>query len=179
MNYKLLLIPAAFIVFGIVLMIVMSARGKKSVGKAQECMRNFAIQEYPCLKDTSFSVINLLEDAINAQHIWVVAYDKGGMRFIPTRSDPYTQTMTKYVDNTPLLDWTKQLAANLFVGNKTEENEYIPYSAITGVALDESRKRITLEMGNVTKSFRYQAKDSFGCPQEETLNAFFRYLKCI
>lgn len=179
MDYKMLIIPGAVIVFGIIFMIVMSARGNKSGGKAQDRMKDFAIQEYPCLKDAPFSVINLLEDAINAQHIWVVAYDKGGMRLIPATSNPFTQTLTKYEDMTPLFDWKKQLAANLFVGNKTEENEYIPYSAITSAVVDESRKKITLEMGNVKKTFKYQTKDCFGAPQDETLNAFFRYLKSI
>lgn len=103
MDYRLLIIPGVVIAFGVIFMIVMSARGKKSGGKAQERMKDFAIQEYPCLKGTSFSVINLLEDAVNAQHIWVVAYDKGGMRLIPATSNPFTQTLTKYEDTTPFL----------------------------------------------------------------------------
>ena len=109
MDYKMLIIPGIVIVFGVIFMIVMSARGKKAGGKAQDRMKDFAIQEYPCLKGTSFSVINLLEDAVNAQHIWVVAYDKGGMRLIPATSNPFTQTLTKYEDTTPLFDWKKQL----------------------------------------------------------------------
>ena len=179
MDYKLLIIPGVVIVFGIIFMIVMSARGKKSGGKAQDRMKDFAIQEYPCLKDTSFSVINLLEDALNAQHIWVVAYDRGGMRVIPATSNPFTQTLTKFIDTTPSFDWKKQLAANLFVGNKTEENEYIPYSAITSVTVDEKRKKVILEIGNVKKTFKYQMKDCFGAPQDETLNMFFRYIKSV
>ena len=179
MDYRLLIIPGVVIAFGVIFMIVMSARGKKSGGKAQERMKDFAIQEYPCLKGTSFSVINLLEDAVNAQHIWVVAYDKGGMRLIPATSNPFTQTLTKYEDTTPFFDWKKQLAANLFVGTKTEENEYIPYSAVTSAVVDESRKKVVLQIGNVKKSFKYQTKDCFGAPQDETLNAFFRYLKSI
>ena len=71
------------------------------------------------------------------------------------------------------------MAANLFVGNKTEENEYIPYSAVTSAVVDESRKKVVLQIGNVKKSFKYQTKDCFGAPQDETLNAFFRYLKSI
>ena len=100
-----------------------------------------------------------MEDAVNAQHIWVVAYDKGGMRLIPATSNPFTQTLTKYEDTTPFFDWKKQLAANLFVGNKTEENEYIPYSAVTSAVVDESRKKVVLQIGNVKKSFKYQTKD--------------------
>ncbi len=179
MDYKLLIIPGVVVVFGIIFMIVMSARGKKSGGKAQDRMKDFAIQEYPCLKDTSFSVINLLEDAVNAQHIWVVAYDRNGMRVIPATSNPLTQTLTKFIDTTPYFDWKKQLAANLFVGNKTEENEYIPYSAITSVTVDEKHKKVILEIGNVKKTFKYQMKDCFGAPQDETLNMFFRYIKSV
>ena len=179
MDYKMLIIPGIVIVFGVIFMIVMSARGKKAGGKAQDRMKDFAIQEYPCLKGTSFSVINLLEDAVNAQHIWVVAYDKGGMRLIPATSNPFTQTLTKYEDTTPLFDLKKQLAANRFVGNKTEENEYIPYSAVTSAVVDENRKKVVLQIGNVKKSFKYQMKDCFGAPQDETLNEFFRYLKSI
>ena len=78
-----------------------------------------------------------------------------------------------------MFDWKKQLAANLFVGNKTEENEYIPYSAVTSAVVDESRKKVVLQIGNVKKSFKYQIKDCFGAPQDEMLNAFFRYLKSI
>lgn len=141
--------------------------------------KEFAVQEYPCLQDASFSVINLLEDTLNAQHIWVVAYDKGGMRFIPAKSNPFTQTLAKYEDTTPFFDWKKQLAANLFVGNKTEENEYIPYSAITRTEIDESSKKVVIHIGNIKKSFKYQLKDCFGAPQEEALNAFFQYLKKI
>lgn len=179
MDYKLLIIPVVIVVLGIIFMIVMSARGKQSGGKAQDRMKEFAMQEYPCLKGAPFSVINLLEDAVNAQHIWVVAYDKGGMRLIPATSNPFTQVLTKYEDTTPFFDWKKQLAANLFVGNKTEDNEYIPYSAITNVTVDESRKKVILQIGNAEKSFKYQMKDCFGAPQDETLNAFFRYLKSI
>lgn len=178
MDYKLLIIPGVVVVFGIIFMIVMSARGKKSGGKAQDRMKEFAIQEYPCLEGTPFSVINLLEDAANAQHIWVVAYDKGGMRLIPTTSNPFTQTLEKYEDTT-FFDWKKQIAANIFAGNKTEENEYIPYAAITSAVVDENRKKIVLQIGDVKKSFKYQLKDCFGAPQEETLNAFFRYLKSV
>lgn len=179
MDYKLLIIPGVVIVLGVLFMVFMSARGSRSVGKAQERMKEFAVQEYPCLRGTPFSVINLLEDASNAQHIWVVAYDQGGMRLIPTTLNPYTQTLTKYVDVTPLFNWKKQLAANLFAGNKSEENEYIPYSAITSASVDENRKRVSLQLGEVRKSFRYQMKDCFGAPQDETLSAFFRYLKSI
>lgn len=174
----MLIIPGVVIVFGIIFMIVMSARGKKSGGKAQDRMKDFAIQEYPCLKGTSFSVINLLEDAVNAQHIWVIAYDKGGMRIIPATSNPFTQTLTKYED-TLHFDLKKYLAANLLTGNKTDENEYIPYSAITSATVDESRKKVIIQIGEVKKSFKYQMKDCFGTPQEETLNLFFQYLKSI
>lgn len=73
-------------------------------------MKEFAVQEYPCLQEVSFSVINLLEDAINVQHIWVVAYDKGGMRFIPVKSNPFTQTLAKYEDTTPLFYRIKRCA---------------------------------------------------------------------
>lgn len=179
MDYKLFIIPGVVVVLGIIFMIVMSARGKKSGGKAQDRMKDFAIQEYPCLKDTPFSVINLLEDALNAQHIWVVAYDKGGMRLIPATSNPFTQTLTKYKDTTPAFEWKKLIAANVFTGNKTEENEYIPYAAITSAVVDESHKKVVLQLGDVKKSFKYQSKDCFGAPQEETLNEFFRYLKSI
>lgn len=176
MDYRILIIPVVVVVGGIIFMIVMSIRGAKSVGKAQECMRRLALHEYPVLSNTEFSVINLLEDALNAQHIWVVVYDKGGMRLIPTKSNPFTQTMEKYEDDTPMFDWKKQLAANLFVGNKTEKNEYIPFSAITDAKIDEQGKKIILQIGTVKKSFKYQRKDCFGAPQEDTLNDFFQYL---
>ena len=44
MDYRLLIIPGVVIAFGVIFMIVMSARGKKSGGKAQERMKDFAIQ---------------------------------------------------------------------------------------------------------------------------------------
>ena len=179
MDFRLLIIPGVVIVVGIIFMVVMSIRGSKSGGKAQERMRSFAIQEYPILRDTEFSVINLLEDALNAQHIWVVAYDRGGMRLIPAKSNPFNQTLTKYEDNTPMFDWKKQLAANLFVGNKTEKNEYIPFTAITDAKVDERSKKIIFHIGTVTKTFKYQSKDCFGAPQEDALNAFFQYIRAI
>lgn len=179
MDFRLFIIPGIVIIFGVIFMVVMSIRGSKSGGKAQERMRSFAIQEYPVLEQTDFSVINLLEDALNAQHIWVVAYDKGGMRLIPATSNPFNQTLTKYEDNTPMFDWKKQLAANLFTGNKTEKNEYIPFTAITEAKVDERSKKIILHIGTVTKSFKYQSKDCFGAPQEDALDKFFRYLKAI
>lgn len=160
MDYKLLIIPGTVIIFGVIFMFAMSARGKKSGGKAQACMKNFVIQEYPCLESASFSVINLLENTVNAQHIWVVAYDKGGLRIIPATSNPFTQTLTRYEE-------------------EALENEYIPYSAITSVTVDESRKKIILQLGNIRKSFKYQMKDCFGAPQEETVKLFFQYLKQI
>lgn len=178
MDYTLFIIPVIVVAAGVIFMAFMSSRGTKSVGKAQEKMKAFAVQEYPFLEGKEFSVINLLEDAVNAQHIWVVVYDKSGMRLIPTTSDPFTQTLTKYEDVT-FLNWKKQLAANLFVGNKTEENEFIPYTAITRAIVDEYSQKVIIHIGSVEKSFKYQMKDCFGAPQEETLKTFFRYLKNI
>ncbi len=176
MDYKMLIIPVVVIIAGVVFMLFMSKKGAKSLGKAQACMRNFVLQEYPCLNGKKFSLINLLEDAINAQHIWVVAYDEEGMRLIPAISNPLNQTLKKYED-IAYFDLKKQLAVNLFAGNKSEENEYIPFSAITDVKLDERGKKITLQIGNVKKSFKYQTKDCFGSPQDEELQRFFKYLR--
>ena len=55
----------------------------------------------------------------------------------------------------------------------------MPYATITNVTIDENRKKVILQIGNIEKSFKYQMKDCFGAPQDETLNAFFRYLKSI
>ena len=161
MDYKVMIIPIVVVVLGVVFMVFMSRKGANSKGKAQACMKDFVLQEYPCLKGKNFSLINLLEDAVNAQHIWVVAYDEEGMRLIPATSNPLNQTLKKYED-VAYFDLKKQLAANLFAGNKSEENEYIPFSAITDVKMDEKAKKITLQIGNVKKSFKYQMKDCFG-----------------
>ena len=177
MSMTFLLIPTAVVVFGVVFMLVMNKRGQQAGGKAQDAMRRLALQEYPCLEGKEFSVINLLEDAINAQHIWVIAYDKSGMRLIPAKSNPFTQTMEKYEDDTPLFNWKKQLAAHLFVGNKTESNEYLPFAAVDKAEIDASAQKITLYLGGVRKGFKYQMKDCFGHPQQKELEIFFQYLK--
>ena len=43
MDYKLLIIPVVIVVLGIIFMIVKSARGNQSGGKAQDRMKEFAI----------------------------------------------------------------------------------------------------------------------------------------
>ena len=175
MDFTLLAFPAIFIVAGIGVMIFMSKRGQASAGVAQDRMREYAIQEYPELEGTSFSVIDLMEDALNAQHIWVIAYDKGGMRFIPTISNPLTQTLKKY-EEVVTLNWKKMIAMNLFVGNKTGENEYVPFSAVTEVRVDRGTKKVMIRIGDAKKSFKYLEKDCFGAPQETQLEEFFGYL---
>ena len=43
MGYKLLIIPVVVVVLGIIFILVMSARGNQSGGKAQDRMKEFAI----------------------------------------------------------------------------------------------------------------------------------------
>lgn len=38
-------------------------------------------------------------------------------------------------------------------------------------------KKVILQIGNVEKIFKYQMKDCFGAPQEDTLDLFFRNLR--
>ena len=50
----------------------------------------------------------------------------------------------------------------------------MPYATITNVTIDENRKKVILQIGNIEKSFKYQMKDCFGSNQDEQPRAFFR-----
>lgn len=177
MDFKLLLIPAGIILIGIIVMVFLNKKGNSSQGKAQEVIKEYVHREIPVLQTASFNVINLLEDAINAQFIWVVAFNADGMHLLPTSTNPFNQTMKRYKDETPSFNWKKQLAANLFAGNKTENEDYVPFSAITNVAIDRNNKKIKIIIGEVSKSFKYQSKDCYGFAQDRIIEKFTTYLE--
>ena len=125
-------------------------------------MRDYVKAEVPNLKNQKFDVINLLEDAINCEYIWVVAYNKQGMYFLPSKSNPFNQTIKRYEDETPALNWRKLVASNVFKGSHTEDINYLPFSAIKAVEINHHKKKIKIEIGNVIKRLKYQSKDCFG-----------------
>ncbi len=177
MDPKLLLLPAALIVVAVIVMIVLNKKAKQSVGKAQNVMKDYVLREIPNLSSHYFGVINLLENAINPQHIWVVAYDEGGMFFIPSVSNPLTQTIKRYEDITPAFNLRKQIASNILAGNKSENIDYVPFSAITDIEIDENKKTIKISIGETSKNLKYQTKDCFGADQETELNKLLNYLR--
>lgn len=179
MDYKLLLIPVAVVLVGIIVMVMLNKKGKSSVGVAQNVMRDFVRTQIPAMQNVSMKIINLLEDAVNAQHIWIVAYNQDGMFLIPAESNPLTRTIERYEDLTPGFYLKKQLASNLFTGNKSEEIDYVPFSAIANTIVDSEKKKIKIIIENATKSFRYQNKDCFGADQQELIEEFLKYLKNV
>lgn len=179
MDPKLLLIPLALVAVGAIVMIFLNKKGARSEGVAQEVMKTYVMDQLPSLQTTYFDVVNLLEDAVNAQHIWVVAYNQEGLFFIPSLSNPLTQTLKRYEDSAPAFNLKQQLAATLFAGNTSENIDYIPFSAITNVSVQQDQKKIQIAIGETIKDFKYQSKDCFGADQEDVLNEFFRYLNAV
>lgn len=172
----IIIIPVVIIIIGASFMIFMNKRGKQSQGVAQEVMKNFVREQIPVSKLGGAKIINLLEDSLNPQHMWVVAYNQDGMHLIPAKSNPISQTINKYEDETPIYDINKWLGANLFAGNKSEEYNYIPFSAITSVFIDEKKKKIQINIAETSLKLKYQNKDCFGADQESEIRSFLIYL---
>lgn len=160
MNPVLFAIPAAMIAVGIIFMIVMNSRGSRSVGVAENVMHDYILKQIPALGATHFDVINLLEDVVSPEYIWVVAFNKEGIYFVPSSSNPFTQTVERY----------EALSS---------ANDYVPVSAITQTAVDTSKKRIIISMSDVEKRFKYQDKDMFGANQTEKITSFIGYLNSL
>ncbi len=177
MNPILLMIPVALILVGVIVMVVLNKKASKSTGKAQNIMRDYVLSEIPNLSGSNFNVINLLEDAVSPEHIWVVAYNDDGMFFIPSKSNPLTQTIKRFEDIKPIFNLRKQIASSILAGNKSENIDYVPFSAITNVNVEENKKAITIYIGENTKNLKYQLVDCFGANQEMELNKLLDYLK--
>ncbi len=177
MDPKLLIIPAALVFVGLVVMIVLNKKASKSTGKAQNVMKEYVINEIPNLRGVNFNVINLLENAVSPEHIWVVAYNEDGMFFIPSKSNPMTQTIKRFEDIQPIFNLRKQIASSILAGNKSENIDYVPFSSITDVKIDQATKSINIAIGEATKNLKYQLKDCFGANQEIELNKLLAYLR--
>ncbi|MDO5061536.1 MAG: hypothetical protein Q4D77_00040 [Peptostreptococcaceae bacterium] len=177
MSIGMLIFPALILGIGIVVMVVLNMRGKSATGVAQNVMKEYAYSQIPMLREKNFEVINLLEDAVNAQHIWVIAYDPSVLFLIPSISNPLTRTIKRYEDMTPAFNLKKAIASNLLVGSKSEDIEHLQYSEIDQVTIDPATKKIQISVGGTTKKFKYMDKDCFGADQKEALERFFTYLK--
>ncbi len=177
MDPKLIMIPVGLIIVGVIVMIALNKKASKSTGKAQNVMRDYVLNEIPTLKGENFNVINLLEDAVSPEHIWVVAYSENGMFFIPSKSNPITQTIKRFEDIKPIFDLRKQIASSILAGNKSENIDYVPFSSITDIQMDDGKKSIKISIGETTKNLKYQLKDCFGADQETELNKLFSYLR--
>lgn len=155
MDLRLLAIPAALVIVAVIVMVLQNKKVSRSAGVAQDVMRNYVREQLPDMQSAELDVINLLQDAIQPQHIWVVAYNDSGMFFIPSSSNPYTQSITRYED---------------------ERIDYIPFSAINNSSVAQDKKKIRMHIGDVVKSFKYQNKDCFGVNHEQELSKFIRHL---
>ncbi len=176
MDPKLLIIPAALIIVGIIVMIVLNKKASKSTGKAQNVMNEYVLNEIPNLNGLNFNVINLLENAVSPEHIWVVAYNEDGMFFIPSKSNPMTQTIKRFEDIKPIFNLRKQIASSILASNKSENIDYVPFASITDVQIEKNKKTIKISIGENTKNLKYQLKDCFGANQETELNKLLDYL---
>ncbi|MBJ8349492.1 hypothetical protein [Streptococcus zalophi] len=179
MNPMLLLVPVGIVIIGIVVMISLNARAKNSNGLAQNVMKDYVLEQVPSFRNTEFNVLNILDDAINTQHIWVVAYNKDGMFLIPSLSNPLSRTIKRYENLTPVFDLKKQVATKMFSGSSSEELDYIPFSAITETTIDKDKQKISIRVGDTTKRFKYQNKDCFGAEQSAVVESFLSTLEAV
>ncbi|MBE1553997.1 hypothetical protein [Sporosarcina limicola] len=155
MDIKLLAIPAVVIIVGVIVMVFLNKKGGRSASVAQDVMKNYVREQLPNMQSANLDVINLLEDTIDPEHIWVVAYNDSGMFFIPSTSNPFTRSIKRYEEG---------------------KVDYIPFSAITNKLVAQDKKKIILHLGDIVKSFKYQNKDCFGANQEQELSKFIKYL---
>ncbi|NEW09869.1 hypothetical protein GK047_28620 [Paenibacillus sp. SYP-B3998] len=155
MDLRLVVIPVVLVIVGVIVMVFLNKKGGRSAGVAQNVMMNYVREQLPNMQSANLDVINLLEDTINPEHIWVVAYNDSGMFFIPSTSNPFTRSINRYED---------------------ESIDYVPFSAITNKLVAQDKKKIKLHIGDVVKSFKYQNKDCFGANQEQELSKFIKYL---
>lgn len=183
MDPKLYFIPAAVMITGVTILIIvcviLKKKAKVSDGVAQKAMKEFVNTQISASQSVNMKVINLQDESIRAQYIWIAAYNKEGIFLIPVIPNPFTQSFKRYEDLTPEFNWRKQLAAHILSGNKAEEIDYIPRSAITQAVIDSTTKKVTLVVGNIQKTFKYDKKDCFGVAQEEVVEDFLSYLKEI
>jgi len=155
MDLRLLVIPVAILIVAAIVMVYLNKKGSRSAGRAHEVMKNYAREQLPNMQSANFDVINLLKDGLNPEYISIVAYNESGMFFIPSTTNPFTQSITRYED------------ASI---------DYVPFSAITSTSVAQDKKKIKLHIGDVVKSFKYQNKDCFGANQEQELSKFIKYL---
>lgn len=175
MDYRLFLIPVGMVIVAVIVLIFLSKKGQEHTVHAQADMKNYALEEIPGLKGTYFDVVQLLENAVNVQHFWVVAYNKEGMWLIPSSLNVLTQVYSRYEDITPAFNLKKQIAAHMFVGNRSENIDYVPFSAVSKALVDESKRKIEVSVGGEEKSFKY-ATNGYG---EEQLAALRRFLDTL
>ncbi len=179
MDYKIIFIGVGVLLIGLIVMITLNKKARGASGVAQDVMKQYVLKEVPSLQSTSFKVINILEDAINANHIWVTAYNNDGMFLIPSLPNPISRTISRYEDLTPAFDIKKQIASTVLVGDKSEEIDYVPFSAVSDVVIDRDKKKIEIHIGDAKKKFKYQNKDCFGADQEEVVYSFISKLSSI
>lgn len=57
--------------------------------------------------------------------------------------------------------------------------EMVPASAVSGVEIDESARKVRIAVGDEVKKYQFKEKDCFGGDHEEALRDFFRFLRGI
>ena len=179
MDTRLFLIPAGIFIIAIIVIVILNKRARKPGGMAPGVIDEFVREQLPNMREAHLNVVCALEDALNAQHMWVIAYNQDGMFFIPSVPNPFTRTLKRYEDLTPTFNLKKQIAANLLVGNKTENIDYVPTVAITRVILSAKKDKVKICVGDTIKSFKFSDRDFFGADQTEALNSFLGLLNSI
>lgn len=178
MDQKFLFIPIVIVILAIFGQIFLRKKAEIHTENAQANMKKYALKEMPVLGGTYFEVVQLLEDTINAQHFWVIAYNKGGMWFIPSSINILTGVYSRYEDLTSTFNVKKQIGLCLFAGDRSENIDYIPFSAIRDVFVDENKCKIVIAINDIVKTFKY-ATNGYGEEQLAAMHNFLDFLKSI
>lgn len=129
----------------------------------------------PQLSEEEFHVIDC---PWNAEHHLVIAYTDESIFFIPALPNPMTMKIMKYSGERGA--GLGSLVSHTILGSDSADGvEMVPASAVSGVEIDESARKVRIAVGDEVKKYHFKEKDCFGGDHAEALRDFFRFLRGI
>ncbi len=179
MDFMFLIPIALFAVAGFVVYTTKSKAKNISPDVLQERMREFVSAELSPEQTKGLRFMDLHEDAITSEHQWLCAYNEKGMFLFPVIFNPYTRSMTKYEDETPMLNWNKRLGDAIYGTDKTEDMLYVPFAAVSAIQVNEGKGTFAMLVDGETMSFKFLERDGFWANRAEGLQEFIQFLKSV
>ncbi len=168
-----------FAVAGFVVYSTKSRAKNISPDVLQQKMEEYVRGELSPQQVKGLRFFDLHEDAISSDHQWLCAYNENGMYLFPVLFNPYTRSMTKYEDETPMFNWKKRLGDTIYGTDKTEDMLYVPFAAVSAIQVNEDKGTFAMLVDGDTMSFKFYEKDGFWAKRVEGLQEFLQFLRNI